>query len=64
VEDETAPAGAEIFHDAKTTLRKNGNEMDRAKLREQLFSGYDKMNIPDDVKVKFGLEILNADIVS
>jgi len=42
----------------KTTI---GDAAGRAELRKQLFSDYDKMNIPDDVSVQFGASILTLD---
>jgi len=51
------------YSDDSATLHKgrNGDAAGRALLRKHLFSDYDKLNIPDDVTVKFGLSVLSLD---
>jgi len=39
----------------------SGDAAARAHLRKELFNDYDKLNIPDDVKVKFGVALISMD---
>jgi nicotinic acetylcholine receptor len=39
----------------------SGDAAGRAEVRKKIFSDYDKMNIPDDVAVKFGVSLLSVD---
>jgi len=41
---------------------KNGDAEGRSHLRKQLFEDYDTINIPDNVKVNFGISLLTFDV--
>lgn len=41
-----------------------GNAKMRTEIRKAIFGDYDKINLPDNPNVKFGLTLLNLDVVS
>lgn len=41
-----------------------GSAKMRAEIRKAIFADYDKINIPDKPNVKFGLTLVNLDVVS
>lgn len=40
-----------------------GNAKMRTEIRKAIFGDYDKINIPDKPNVKFGLTLVNLDVV-
>lgn len=40
-----------------------GNAKMRTEIRKAIFDNYDKVNIPDNPNVKFGLTLVNIDVV-
>lgn len=40
-----------------------GNAKMRTEIRKAIFGDYDKVNIPDKPNVKFGLALINIDVV-
>lgn len=41
-----------------------GNAKARSEIRKAIFANYDKLNLPDNPNVKFGLTLVNIDVVS